>query len=123
MEFLVVGLGGFFGAIARYLVYLTERSIGASQFPFGTLFINLFGCFLAGILIAVIERFMPSDRHVVLFGAMGFLGSFTTFSTFSVETLNLLRSNQLLFAIVNLSANVCFGVGAVWLGRICGLRV
>ena len=54
MEFLVVGIGGFCGAIARYLVYLAERSIGVHLFPIGTLFINLFGCLLAGLLLAQI---------------------------------------------------------------------
>ena len=117
MEFLIVGFGGFFGAIARYLIYLGERQMTAHKFPFGTLFINLIGCALAGLLLSFIERSVPVHRHLILLVSMGFIGSFTTFSTFGVETLTLMRTNQLALAILNVSANVILGVLAVWFGR------
>ncbi|MEW6056096.1 MAG: fluoride efflux transporter CrcB [Bdellovibrionota bacterium] len=123
MEFLVVGLGGFLGAMARYFVYLAERSIGAHSFPFGTLFINLLGCLLAGLLLAVVERSVPVHRHLVLLGSMGLIGSFTTFSTFSVESFQLIRANQLVLAMINVGANMVLGIGAVWVGRAILLKL
>lgn len=123
MEFLVVGFGGFCGAIARYFIYLVERSIGIHSFPLGTLFINIFGCLLAGFLLAVIERGLPVHRHFVLLGSMGLVGSFTTFSTFSVESLHLIRTNQVALAITNVGANTALGIGAVWLGRVLILKL
>ena len=122
MNFLLVGLGGFCGAIARYLIYLAEQSSGARTFPFGTLFINLLGCFLAGLLMAAAERALPIHRNMILMWSMGVIGSFTTFSTFSVESLQLLRSSQLALAIVSVTANIIFGIGAVWFGRFLIMR-
>lgn len=122
MEFLIVGLGGFFGAIARYLVYLAERYFGENLFPIGTLFINVFGCLLAGLLLAVVERALPVHRHLILLGSMGLVGSFTTFSTFSVESFHLIRSNQIPLAIANIVANTVLGIAAVWFGRFLTLK-
>ena len=117
MEFLIVGIGGFCGAIARYFVYLVERSILSHHFPFGTVFINVSGCLLAGLLLATGERALPIHRHLILIGSMGFIGSFTTFSTYSVETLQLFRSGQTGLAGINVIANTVIGIGAVWIGR------
>ena len=117
MEFLVVGLGGFFGSIARYLVYLGEQSLSTKDFPCGTLLINVFGCFLAGILLAVVEKALPVHRYLILLGSMGFVGSFTTFSTFGVETFHLIRSGQVVWSLVNVVANLVFGILAVWFGK------
>jgi fluoride exporter len=120
MGFLIVGFGGFFGALARYVVYLGERSLSSSRFPFGTLLI--LGCFLAGVLLAVVEKALPVHRHLILLGTMGFVGSFTTFSTFGVETLHLIRSDQIGWALFNVVANVVLGVFAIWLGRLFLLK-
>lgn len=122
MEFIIVGLGGFLGAICRYLVYLAERSFGVHSFPYGTLFINVSGCLLAGLLLAVSERVLPAHRYLILLGSMGIVGSFTTFSTFSVESFQLIRSNQFHFAIANIVANTILGIGAVWIGRYLTLK-
>jgi fluoride exporter len=122
MEFFVVGIGGFFGAIARYLVYLAERSVWSQAFPFGTLFINFIGCLMAGTLLALVERAVPVHRHLILLGSMGLLGSFTTFSTFAVETFQLGRSNLVHLALANVAANVFLGIAAVWLGRFLVLK-
>lgn len=117
MELLLVGIGGFFGAIARYLVYTLERSVGIHSFPFGTLIINLIGCMIAGALLAMVERDFLINKNFILLSSMGFIGAFTTFSTFSVETLQLIRSDQAISAMINIAANTTLGVGAVWFGR------
>lgn len=117
MEFLLVGFGGFLGAVARYLVYLGERRLPHHSFPLGTLAINLVGCVLAGILLALIERATPYHRHLVLAASMGFVSSFTTFSTFSVESLGLLRAGQVGAVSASIAANVVLGIMAVWAGH------
>ena len=117
IEILLVGAGGFFGAISRYLIYLIERAYSSYQFPLGTLCINAVGCFLAGIMMAKIEQSESVHRYLLLLSSMGFLGAFTTFSAFSVESLQLIRSHQPMWALLNMGANVLLGIGAVWLGR------
>lgn len=122
MEFLIVGFGGFCGAIARYLIYVVERSIGNPAFPFGTLLINILGCLLAGFLSGAVERGLPIHRNLILLGSIGLIGSFTTFSTFSTESVQLIRSNQIVFAIISMGANMALGIGAVFLGRFVILK-
>ncbi|MGE0614983.1 MAG: fluoride efflux transporter CrcB [Bacteriovoracia bacterium] len=117
MDFLIVGLGGFIGAIMRYTLYLVERALGVTAFPWGTLAINLIGCFGAGMLFALAERMVPVQRPWLLFGAMGIIGSFTTFSAFSVESLQLFRSGHAGMALANISANVVLGLALVWGGH------
>lgn len=122
MEFLIVGFGGFFGSIARYLIYLGERSLSTYKFPLGTLFINVLGCFLAGLLLAMTEKSFPVHRHLILLGTMGFVGSFTTFSTFGVETFHLIRSGQPGLGLLNVTANLVIGIMSIWFGRFLLLK-
>lgn len=116
-DILIVGLGGFIGTICRYLVYLTMGSKTNSSFPFATLLINLSGCLLIGIFASLIEKEVMASRYLFLIGSVGFLGAFTTFSTFGLETMNLLKEQQLAWAVLNVLANVILGVVAVWIGR------
>ncbi|MBF0313439.1 MAG: fluoride efflux transporter CrcB [Oligoflexia bacterium] len=117
MEFLIVGFGGCLGAIARYVIYLAEKSLLQHKFPLATLIINCVGCLLAGAVLAMGERFAPTERHLLLFCTMGFISSFTTFSTFSVETLALISSNQMGSALANVILNVVLGVLSIWGGQ------
>lgn len=118
LKLLIVGTGGFIGAVARYgLSGLVHRYFEGS-FPYGTLFVNVVGCFVIGVLMSLVEDghlFRPEWR---LFLMIGLLGSFTTFSTLGFETLELLRDSDFRAASLNLAANVILGVGAVALGRI-----
>ncbi len=116
-NFITVGLGGFLGSMARYAVYLGEKRWLASSFPLGTLTVNCLGCFLAGLASAYAERLLPGQRSFVLFASVGFLGAFTTFSAFGVETLGMLRESGSEMVFLNISLNVGMGIGAVWLGR------
>lgn len=117
MEMLLVGAGGFVGAILRYLVYLGEKTFAAHQFPYGTLVINTLGCFAAGVLLAIVERDFPSHRQHILFISIGIIGSFTTFSTFSVETFQLIRQDAIFPALISVVANITLGLAAVWAGH------
>lgn len=115
MNFLIVGFGGFFGAISRYAIYLFEDRF-SNTFPFGTLFINTLGCLLTGVLMGWAVKMNPQFRQYIILGSIGFLGSFTTYSTFSAETIQLVRANQMLYAFSNVAINLVLGFTAVWIG-------
>ncbi len=117
MDIVFVGLAGFFGAISRYLLYLLEPSIHTQNFPYGTLFINLIGCLVAGILFGIATRVSPEYKHYITLILIGFVGSFTTFSTFSVETLNLIETSSFTKVSLSVGANVIGGIFMVWIGR------
>lgn len=116
-EILLVGAGGFLGSIARYgLAGLIHRYAGAS-FPWGTLAVNVLGCFVIGAVLHLVLDRSALGPDARLFVAVGILGGFTTFSAFGWETLELLRNGQLGAALLNVAGNVVLGLGAVWLGR------
>lgn len=113
-----VGVGGFIGSILRYWAAGTVQALSHSiGFPFGTLAVNITGCFVIGFLSGIAHargEFSPELRAFVY---VGILGGFTTFSTFGNETVNLLREDQSALALANVAASVGLGLGAVWLGH------
>ena len=116
--FLLIGMGGFLGAIMRYLLsdYVQNWS-KISDFPIGTLVVNLVGCLLIGALAQLAEIrdiFTPETSSLIF---LGFLGAFTTFSTFSSDNFNLFQEGNNLLFYLNIGASVIFGLFAVWLGR------
>jgi len=117
IKVLLVGAGGFLGAIARYgLGGLVQDRAGAT-FPLGTLVVNVVGCFVIGLVSELAETrgFLTPESRAFL--VIGVLGGFTTFSAFGNETLNLLRERDLALAGANVLLNVVLALGAVWLGR------
>jgi len=115
MNLMIVGAFGFLGSISRYIIYLFESRY-EHTFPYGTLVINTLGCLIAGVLIGLAAKASPQNRQLIMLGSIGFVGSFTTFSTFSVETLNLLRTSQMVTAFANVCVSLILGLMAVWLG-------
>ncbi len=115
---LLVGIGGLIGSITRYLAsgYVQQAS-KSIDFPFGTLAVNVIGCFIIGFLAQLAEDRGVFTTQSRLFVFTGFLGGFTTFSSFGNETLNLARDSQMMNAFANVGANVVLGLFAVWLGR------
>lgn len=115
---LLVALGGALGSVSRYLLGTWTQSASQSiDFPFGTLSVNLIGCFVIGFLSQLAEArgvFTSETRALVFFGV---LGGFTTFSSFGNDTINLLRDGETVNALLNIGANVIFGLALVWLGR------
>ncbi|HWQ70147.1 MAG TPA: fluoride efflux transporter CrcB [Patescibacteria group bacterium] len=114
---LLVGIGGFLGSVARYLIsgYVQDRM--GEIFPFGTLAVNVIGCFVIGGLSELAEArafLSPETRALIVIGV---LGGFTTFSTFGNETVNLLRDGEWVFAAMNLLTHAVLAIGAVWVGR------
>ena len=117
IKVLLVGLGGFVGSIARYgFGGLVQGRTGAT-FPFGTLAVNVLGCFVIGGLSELAETRGVLTPETRAFLVIGVLGGFTTFSAFGNETLNLLRERDVALAAANVLANVVLALVAVWLGR------
>lgn len=113
---IIAGIGGFVGTILRYLVNnIIYHSLAYPLFPFGTLIINISGCFFIGILAGLTERFALSPE-IRIFIQIGVLGGFTTFSTFGFETFNLIRDGQFILAIANVLLQVIAGLTLVWIG-------
>jgi CrcB protein len=116
---LVVGFGGFFGCIARYLAgVLVFRLFDTQAFPYATLIVNVIGCLLIGLLGGLAENTQLISPPMQLFLIVGLLGGFTTYSAFGYQTLTLAHEGRMLFAVLNVSAHIILGLGAVWLGEV-----
>jgi CrcB protein len=124
IQYLAVGSAGFIGATARLLVGRVSRQLFATDFPVGTLIINITGSFILGWFVTAVARgWTISDRisseTFQLMVAVGFVGSYTTFSTFMFESHQLLSQREtlpVLFGIANLVGSLAIGLLAVWLG-------
>ena len=117
IKLLLIGTGGFIGSILRYLVSGSVQVASQSvAFPYGTLSVNVIGCFLIGFLSELADNrgLLTGDSRAFL--VVGILGGFTTFSAFGNETMNLLRDGEHALALTNIGTQVLFGLGAVWLG-------
>ena len=115
MTYLAVAFGGALGAMSRYWVYNSYAHLD-SRFPWATLTVNVAGSFLIGIaFILITERLElgPYWRGIV---TVGFLGAFTTFSTFSMDTIGLLEQGQYTSAIIYVLSSVAVCIIAAWLG-------
>ena len=113
-------LGGGLGATLRYGMSGMVHRIMGSDFPYGTLVVNILGCLLIGALMSVTEDRILLHPRMRLFLAIGLLGGFTTFSTFSYETVALLRSGAFLYGMLNVLLSVCVCLLATWIGTIIG---
>lgn len=114
----LVGLGGFCGSVARFLLSGLVHRLLPPAFPYGTLVVNVLGCLAIGYfggLVQVRSLLGPSQR---LFLLIGVLGGFTTFSTFAYETLGLAQSSEFLKAAVNVLTHVMLGLTVAWLGYL-----
>ena len=117
MNFILVFIGGGIGSIARYFVTTIAKNFTNIDFPFGTLIVNIVGSFLMGIVTAlIVSKIIANSESMRLLLAVGFLGGFTTFSSFSMETFTLIEKHEIFYAIVNIVANVTFGLLAAYLG-------
>ena len=120
MTILLVGAGGFLGAISRYLVDGWIATVTRGGFPWGTLIVNVSGSFALGLLFALsVERgvLSPALRAPVL---IGFIGAYTTFSTLTLETWRLVETGSYIAAVVNMGGSVVLGLIAVVAGLAIG---
>ncbi len=116
LNYLYVALGGALGATGRYIVSMWVNNKYQSVFPYGTFIVNVAGCFVLGVFYTLTldkSVLSPQIRTAV---NVGFIGAFTTFSTFSLETLNIIRENNIKIALTNIVFSVIVGLLAVWLG-------
>ena len=112
---LAIGTGSFIGGIFRYLLAQFVQSKLPFAFPYGTLCVNIIGCFLIGIVFGISER-VNLDTTLRLFLITGLIGGFTTFSAFSYETLGLLRTGHLWVASAYVISSVLIGLLATFTG-------
>jgi fluoride exporter len=117
-DVILVGFGGFLGSIARYaLGGVVTQLTAASRFPFGTLVVNLLGCFVMGIVTGYAERTHLIGSSARLFLMTGLLGGFTTYSAFAYESYFLGREQALGWMLANIALHVVAGLGVLWLGH------
>ena len=118
LQYLLIFIGGGLGCVTRFLVYQGSATV-SQQFPTGTLIINITGSFLIGLVFYIIlekfERYLPFMRAGLM---LGFLGGYTTFSAFSLETLTLLQQGSILKAMSYIFVSVIGGVLATWCGLL-----
>ncbi len=118
-DVLAVGLGGFAGAVSRYLLGTWVAARVGATFPYGTFVINVTGCFILGVLMGALEQNVlpPAVR---LPAAVGFVGAYTTFSTYSYETLRLVETGATIGAVVNIVGSNVVGLAFCLVGLAVG---
>ncbi|HEY0974260.1 MAG TPA: fluoride efflux transporter CrcB [Solimonas sp.] len=118
---LAVALGGALGSLMRYAAGRAVLSLLGAAFPYGTLVVNVAGSFVAGLLFVLLSTRWAAGEGLRELLLIGFLGGFTTFSAFSLETMRLLETGSPLLALANVATNLVLGVTAcllgLWLGR------
>lgn len=121
VNFACVGVGGALGACCRYSMSLLLAGMGV-RLPLATLSVNLAGALLAGILVVLLlnREMVPGALHLIL--VVGFLGGFTTFSAFSVETMRLFQTGDTTTAFMNIVLNVIGSLLSVFLGAYLASR-
>ena len=123
MNVLIIGIGGFAGAVARYAVSLWIGQRWGRGFPLGTFVINVSGSFFIGLLMTLMAEKFTFDPRWRLLLVVGFLGAYTTFSTFEYETGALLKDGEWTFAMLNVILSVVAGFVALKLGEIIAKAV
>ena len=120
MRIIWIGVAGFLGAVSRYCLDGVVTGVTGAGFPWGTLVVNVSGCFLIGLLTTVLtDRLLPHpDLRVAV--TIGFIGAYTTFSTFAYESLRQLEDGAVALATANIIGSVVLGVAAAWVGVVAG---
>lgn len=113
---LLIGLGGFLGSIARYLVSQLNVYFDFFSIPLGTLLVNVLGSFLIGFLTGIADKSALLTVQWRMFLMVGLCGGFTTFSTFSNENLTLLHNGQYFSVLLYTGLSIFLGFSAVFLG-------
>lgn len=118
VNFIYIAFGGALGAISRYILSTWIYNKSQQIFPYGTLAVNIIGCFFLGVFYTLTLEKSVIAPQIRIMVTVGFLGAFTTFSTFSLETLNLVKENNISMALLYIGTSVILGLLAVWLGTV-----
>ena len=113
---LIVGTGSFIGGAMRYLLSTYMKNICSQGFPWGTLAVNLLGCFLFGIFFAIFSKNSSTDSTLYLLLTTGICGGFTTFSTFANESVQMLQNSNITGFIGYVATSILFGLALIALG-------
>ena len=113
---LIVGVGSFIGGAIRYLLSLFMKKLCGQGFPWGTLSVNLLGCFLFGIVFAIFSKSSSTDSTLYLLLTTGICGGFTTFSTFANESIQMLQHGNIFGFIAYVATSVMAGLALIALG-------
>ncbi len=123
MQTLAIALGGAAGALMRYWVSTAVYGWLGKGFPWGTLAVNFGGSLFMGLLYILLLERLTTGPEIRAFLLIGFLGAFTTFSTFSIETFNLIEQAEIGKALLNMGASVALCLLAAWAGVILGRQL
>jgi CrcB protein len=118
LKTLLIGLGAFIGANVRYALQTWAAARWGTDFPYGTLIINISGSLILGFFVTLVTQRVAIPAEWRVFVTVGLLGGFTTFSSFSVETLTLVQMSRWLPALLYLTGNVVLGIIGAYLGII-----
>lgn len=113
LNVIAVGLGGFVGAVCRYLIGLIPVN-EVTVFPIKTFFINILGCMVIGSITIAAAKNTTLNPQLILFLKVGVCGGFTTFSTFALETVELIKAGNPLIAFIYMIGSVLIGVGVIF---------
>ena len=116
LKIMMVAVGGGIGATTRYLVSTWAAEKFGTNFPYGTLIVNVVGCFIIGAFMTLTTERLIVSPYWRLLVTVGFVGGLTTFSSYSYETFKLLQDADIMMAMYNLLSNVIIGFFATWLG-------
>ncbi|NHJ84553.1 MAG: fluoride efflux transporter CrcB [Asgard group archaeon] len=114
---LIVGIGGFIGAVLRYIVSFSIQS-SEQRFPFTTLLVNILGSFFLSVILFYSEEIGLMNDSVRTFLTIGVLGAFTTLSTFSYEAFKLLERKELFFFALYISLTIILSLVTIYLGKL-----
>ncbi len=118
VAWLLIGIGGFAGSIARYgMTRGVQGMLGSPYFPYGTFAVNMAGCLAIGVLLGYTEFRHPLSFNTHRLLVFGILGGFTTFSSFGLDTFVLWRESRHVAAVLNVALQPALGLLAVWAGH------
>ncbi len=117
-KWIMLAVAGICGTLGRYVLGGAVYAWLGTSFPYGTLVVNLLGCFVIGFLGVLADQKFLLDTNARLFWMVGLLGAFTTFSSLIYESWKLLQDGELILASANLMGSVVLGLLALWLGSV-----